>query len=65
MMTVQWSGDSGVDEYWLTVPHSGVGTSQAAIASKPWGNIFAEYVGNKTSQFVAGIPLTGNPVFVP
>ena len=55
----QWSAGSGVDEFFL-----GVGTSQAAIANAPWGNIFADSVGTKTYQWVRGIPLTGNPVFV-
>jgi hypothetical protein len=58
-MTVQWNAGSAVDEYWL-----GVGTSQAAIANTPWGDIFAASAGTKTSQFVDDIPLTGNPVFV-
>ena len=58
-MTVQWNAGSAVDEYWL-----GVGTSQAAIANTPWGNIFADSVETKTSQWVSGIPLTGKPVFV-
>ena len=58
-MTFEWNAGSGVEAYWL-----GIGTSQAAVANSPYGNIFAQSTGTKTSQFVSGIPLTGNPVYV-
>ena len=58
-VTFQWSAGSAVVKYYL-----GVGTSQAAVASSPWGDIFAQSTGTNTSAGVSGIPLTGNPVFV-
>ena len=58
-VTFQWSAGSVVAEYWL-----GVGTTQAAVANNPWGDIFAQSTGTNTSAIVSGIPLIGNPVFV-
>jgi uncharacterized repeat protein (TIGR02059 family) len=58
-VTFEWSAGSGVDEYYL-----GVGTSQAAVANAPWGDLFAGYTGTNTSQLVSNIPINGNPTYV-
>ncbi len=58
-MTLQWSPGNSEFEYFL-----GVGTSPTAVATSPWGNIFAQKTGDKTSQWISGIPLTGKPISV-
>ena len=58
-VTFDWTPGVGWGEYWL-----GVGTSQASVASSPYGDIFANSTGANTSQLVTGIPINGNPVYV-
>jgi len=48
-----WTAGTGVTAYWLDV-----GTIPGQ------GNIFAANVGGVTSRTVAGIPTTGNPIYV-
>ena len=58
-VTFDWTPGVGWGEFELAV-----GTSQAALESAPWGDIFWQKTGANTSQVVSDIPLTGNPVYV-
>ena len=55
----QWRAGSGISQYWLSV-----GTSQQALQSPPWGNLYTQSTGARTSATVSGIPLNGNTVHV-
>lgn len=58
-VTFRWSPATGATQYWL-----GVGTSQAAVAQSPGGDIYYQNQGLRTSATVTGIPLTGQPIYV-
>ncbi|GJL53566.1 MAG: hypothetical protein NPIRA02_06980 [Nitrospirales bacterium] len=58
-ITFTWTSGQGVSEIWL-----GMGTTLTSVASKPWGNIYAQSQQTSTSVTISDIPLTGQPIHV-
>ncbi|MDR4506213.1 MAG: hypothetical protein MRK01_15685 [Candidatus Scalindua sp.] len=57
--TFEWSADSGVSQYWLSI-----GTSIAALDNTPYGDVYSRNQGISTSATVPTIPLNGNTLYV-
>ncbi|GJL53565.1 MAG: hypothetical protein NPIRA02_06970 [Nitrospirales bacterium] len=58
-VTFEWNPGQGATQYWM-----GIGTSLESVSTKPWGNLYAQSQGTKTTAQVTNIPLTGDPIYV-